>query len=141
MGHGNHWEAIGADTEEAITHWIPKVVSNGVLTAATKFDFDDGETPPREEEAVGIVYPQTPLRFLAIVATDSTQEPPSRFLFSGYPFLFEGCPQKIEIERVEDWANPLEGLVHGTTEGGAGVCFFDPLYFLNKAKYQVGSSF
>lgn len=60
MGHGNHWEAIGGEAEEVVAHWIPVVVSNGVLTASTKFDLDDGENPQREEEAFGIVYPQTP---------------------------------------------------------------------------------
>lgn len=141
MGHGNHWQAISGDTEKAYTHWIPTILAKGKLTDSKMFDFSDGESLPREEKAVGIVYPETPLRFLALVATDSVANPPTNVLFSTYPLLFEGCPNSIKIDSVEDWGDPVEGIISGGTEGGAEVSFFDPFYFLNKSKYQIGTSY
>ncbi len=140
MGHGSHWEAVAGATENAIKEWIPTVVQKGSILGDSTFVFDDGENPPREEKCIGIVYPDGPMRFLALISTDSLSDPKSNFLFSAFPFPHEGCLNSIEIDSIEDWCNPIEGIVEGSTKGGASVSFFDPLYFLNKSRYQSGVS-
>lgn len=140
MGHGSHWEAVAGATENAIKEWIPIVVQKGSIVGESTFLFDDGENPSRDEKCFGIVYPDGPMRFLALISTDSLSEPKSNFLFSAFPFPYEGCVNTIEINSSEDWCNPIEGIIEGSTSGGASVCFFDPLYFLNKPRYESGSS-
>lgn len=140
MGHGSHWEAIAGSTETAIKEWIPTIVQNGSIVGDSIFLFDDGENPPRDEKCIGIVYPEGPMRFMALISTDSLSDPKSNFLFSAFPFPHEGCLNPIEIDSIEDWCNPVEGIIEGSTKGGASVSFFDPLYFLNKSRYRSGVS-
>ncbi|MDX2082079.1 MAG: hypothetical protein SFU53_14940 [Terrimicrobiaceae bacterium] len=140
MGHGSHWESVTGSAEDAIKEWIPTVIQKGTMVGESTFLFDDGEYPPRLEKCFGIVYPGDSMRFLALISTNSLSDPKSNFLFSAFPFPHDGPVNSIEIDSVEDWCNPIEGIVEGTTKGGASVSFFDPFYFLNKSRYRNGDS-
>lgn len=140
MGHGNHWEAVVGASDDAIMQWIPTIVAKGTIVGDSTFLFDDGENPPREEKCFGILYPEGPMCFLALISTDSLKEPKTNFLFTAFPFPYEGCVNSIEIDAAQDWCNPIEGIIEGATKGGASVGFFDPLYFLNKSSYRSGVS-
>jgi hypothetical protein len=45
----------------------------------------------------------------------------------------------VEIERAEEWCNPIEGIIHGSVMGVA-LAFFDTYFFKNRNVYQPGQS-
>jgi hypothetical protein len=79
------------------------------------------------------------LRYLALVSTDSSEPGKNKFLYSAYPFCFDGCPNQIEIELIEP--ESIEGIIHGSYDGGGSVAFFDPLFFLNRDRYSAGQTY
>ena len=139
MIHGNHWEAITGNAEESLERFVPATLANGALTEETQFVLtrDDGGEQP--ETVIGATYPETPLRCLALISTNSAEPGANRFLYSAYPFCAEGLPNNIEIDSLE--ADNIEGIVHGSCESGAAIDFFDPLFFLNRGKYEMGKTF
>ena len=141
-GHGSHWTAAVPNREdntvEELLRWVCK---DGKTAGEAGFNFrlEDGST--RAEKAHGILHPDTPLRYLLLVVTDSSRGKEQNEVASGYPYCLDGCVNRIRVDEITTWRNGVEGIVHGTMRGGQGVNFFDVDYFKNHAVYQPGKAY
>lgn len=141
MGHGNHWEAIGADIDATVLEILPKVVQKGKLAGEKQFDQPLEHGGTRRETAYAIIYPDTPLSYLTLVTTDSTGPEVANNVVSGYPYCSAGVTNRILVDEVKPWEGPIEGIICGTTVGGASVAFFDPDFYKNRHIYKVGKAY
>lgn len=141
MGHGNHWDALEGDVERTVARIIPMVLDSGKIIDSVSFQYEPEDGPPRIETAHAFEHPPTPLRFMALVATDSSGPETRNFLFSAYPFCADGCVNRIRFNEAVDWCNPIEGIVHGTFNDCAHVSFFDVDYYKNGKGYEPGKEY
>ena len=140
MGHGNHWEAITGSAEESVGTLLPATVAKGKPTPKIQFLLPQEDGTKTEEIMIGMEYPETPLRYLAVIESDSVKK--SNFVSTAYPYCFEGCSHRIKIEKLEpDADGGCEGIILGDFEGRASVAFFDPLFFLNQSNYKLGEEY
>lgn len=141
MGHGNHWETVENDIEALLPRIIPAVIANGEILGESPFEHttEDGRT--LTEKVTAIAFPATPLHYLVLVASDSSKRKQSNYVFSAYPYCADGVINRIRINKVEPWCNPIEGIINGTCRGGASVAFFDPDYYKNRHIYKPGKAY
>ena len=141
MGHGNHWEAIIPDIAATLSDLLPTVVRKGTLAGESAFDQPLPSGGTRPEKAFALTYPDTPLRFLTLVATDTSRPEPANVVDSAYPYCAEGLTNRILIDEVKPWLGPIEGILSGTSRGGATVTFFDPDFYKNRHRYHPGKAY
>lgn len=82
---------------------------------------------------------QGDIRFMGLVFNSSSTG--ENIFASAYPFAVRGTSHQIEIEAVTPWDYGLEGVIEGRTTFGSEISFFDPLFFINKHRYQRGRSY
>ena len=141
-GHGSHWTAAvpnrDDNTVEELLRWVCK---NGKIAGEAEFDFRFKNGSTRPEKAYGILHPDTPLRYLLLVISDSSRGKGQNEVASGYPYCMDGGINRIRVDQITTWSNCVEGIVHGTMRGGQNVNFFDVDYFKNHAIYQTGKAY
>ena len=139
--HGDHWQAAlpdhGPDDVEAVLHWVCR---EGKMAGEAGFDFPLPDGCTRPETVYALIHPDTPLRYLLLVISDTSRGERQNEVASGYPCM-DGCVNRIRVDALTPWANGIEGLVHGTSLGGASVSFFDPDFYKNRARYQPGQAY
>ena len=134
MGYGAQWEACFGDIKKVVD-LVPEIVQSGVFAKAL-----GGNDPDAEREGVdyyALEYGDSPLRSIAIIERDSVK---GGLIFNGaFPFLQEGVPSVLKIQKLMvDEMEPTEAVLECTTEDGAHVSFFEPLYLCNREVYKVG---
>jgi hypothetical protein len=139
--HGDHWTAALPNQEnrstEELLRWVCK---EGSMAGEAGFDLrlNDGSTRP--EKVYAIIHPDTPLRYLLLVMSDSSRGERKNEVASGYPYM-DGCVNRVRVDEIKTWANGIEGVVHGTARGGAAVSFFDTDFYKNCGIYQPGKAY
>lgn len=111
MTHAEHWSAVLGDRESSLATLLPRTIERGALVAEATVHLDDERgSNSRRETGFALKYPATPLRYLALCATDSTGPVIERELVTAYPFCAEGLEAELEVDevvRVPD--DPMEG--------------------------------
>ncbi|AFZ37935.1 hypothetical protein Sta7437_4471 [Stanieria cyanosphaera PCC 7437] len=142
MGHGDSWQAINPNLD--IDEICCKIGQAAKIDDSVFFqEVDDTETI-KEKVAVGLSYAETPLRYFMLCATKfipEADEETTYYVYSAFPWCAEGIVSSLEVCEVGDWCNPIEGRIKASTLGGASINFFDPHYYKNKQKYQVGKHY
>jgi hypothetical protein len=82
--------------------------------------------------------PQGDLRTIAHLI--KTSERTNFYLHSAFPWLAVGAPARLTVYGINTDLFTLEGFIEAGVNGRS-VTFFDPLFALNKAKYQVGREY
>lgn len=136
-GHGNHWECIFEDVGGAISRWLPEVLSRGRLVGPLRPDaagLADGET-------VGIAYPDTPLRALALISGQDHDGTTENVFASGYPWAASGIPQRLILDEVLPWQGGIEAWLRTSFPGGDGpeLTFFDTLFHAHRQRLELGA--
>lgn len=138
MVHGEQWSALTDDRRltEALIPTLLELGSAGNEAAVTFFD----QGVPRKEVGFTITYPETPLRFIALCATNSATEERYREFNTAFPLCHEGIESEFEIDEVlPDPEDPMEGgLCVGTLDGAGLIYLVDPFFFVNRDKYAPG---
>ncbi len=133
--HGNHWGCVLEDIESLPDHLLPQIVEQGHV-------IDDRKPGPLAEgEAIGITWPETPLRFLSLIGGISDGAGDSaNALVSAYPYANRGVKHRLIIEEILPWSNGLEGCLRVTFRNDAGpsLTFFDTRFYANRGRYRVG---
>lgn len=127
-GHGNHWNAVLMKENQ-----LP-----ALLVKAINTDVDDtvlvGISP-----YIGLLGFKPPVRVLSLLKREDKEKRIA--LWSAYPLLQVNNPIEVTLKGIEEWPNGVEAVLIGSTEHGADLSFFDTLYFQNKNKYKVGSTY
>jgi len=139
--HGDHWEAIEGDAEKTVTHILPYAIEHGKVAGKSEFDCTGDDGVVRREKAFGLVHGEMPLRYFALICSNSGAAEPCNSVYSFYPFCASGITHRLTIEKLHPWENGVEGVVQASTESGALIWFFDPYFFKDKDTYQVGQSY
>lgn len=134
-GHGDHWETLYS-AEEYVQSKISRDIQEGrLIGTADCVDVEDGTD--RTEQVACLRWGNDRLAHQILVVSNSARQ--SNFLFSGYPIVLNGAPNKVTISKVEPWEYGIEGWVHGSvTSEGASICFFDTMYFAGTAALTQG---
>ena len=141
MGHGNHWGAIEEPVDELIPKIIPEVLAKGQLSEPYPFKFQKENEKLKAFDALAAVMPSdTPLRYMVLLARENLKKGPKSFVFSAYPWCFEGTTNSLEVDKIEPWCNPIKGIIHANYQG-AIVSFFDAEFYKNRTRYEVGKSY
>lgn len=137
MVHGDQWRAV-AESVEFVREMVPRLLERGRLVAEADVEIRGEDGVARAESGFALAYPDTPLRYLALCATNSAGSEIFREFINGSPFCAEGVEAELEIEEVLPDEDPMEGgLVLATRDGGL-MWLVDPLFFANRALYQPG---
>lgn len=138
MFHRDQWKAI-FETEGLAERFLHKLLEAGSLVAQYNVELPGEDGIGRTEEGFALAYPATPLRYLALCATNSSGSELTRELQAAFPWCAEGIESEFEIESVlPDAEDPMEGgLVVATSFGGL-LWLVDPLFFTNRHRYARG---
>ena len=131
MAHGDHWEAITGNAEEAFAQIIPRAISNGRLVGTSgEFLFQHDDGPELPERISGLVYPEdTPLRFIVLACSDSTKAGKAAVLYTAYPLLFEGCRAVVTLRECQELEMQHEATIRAELDNQGLIWFFDPFFF------------
>lgn len=125
-GHGNTWSAVaGKDFDVA-------ALAKKVVETTKESDVRN------KNDFAGIISFDAPIRALALIHIDPKKEHSE--LYSLYPFLQISNPLAIEVDKIDEWSNGVEAVIEGSING-IKISFFEPLYFLNKGRYEVGKNY
>ncbi|CUW37141.1 conserved protein of unknown function [Magnetospirillum sp. XM-1] len=134
-GHGSHWKCLVEDLDKAEDEWLRPTLTNGRV-------IDKWSSGPLAmREAVGIAWPDTPLRILSIVVGETGQDgQPGNVFASAFPWAAHGTRHCLVIDNVQSWSNGLEGWITASFPEGDGpsLTFFDTRFYANKDRYAVG---
>lgn len=139
MAIGNYWEAVlprGASAPP-----LQRIIEETATIARDQFpswrlEPDGKDLGPAEFTCLG--SPQGDLRTIAHLIKTSER---ANFCFhSAFPWLAVGAPALLTVYGINTDIFALEGFVEAGINGRS-VTFFDPLFALNKAKYQVGRQY
>jgi hypothetical protein len=79
MGHGEQWGAIFGDDQDSTTPLLYEVLESGRLVAEADVELRGDDGVLRTESGLALAYPATPLRYLALCATNSAGPEMTRF--------------------------------------------------------------
>jgi len=77
-----------------------------------------------------------PVRHLVIALRDSVARKSA--LFSAYPVVVGGAEVDLTVTKIEAWPGGVEGTISGFFDDRQEFVFFEPLFFLNRSKYEIG---
>lgn len=139
MNHGEHWSAIQSDTEELIEQLLPVVLQEGKLGRQSRLPVPGPDDVVRVEELAELLYGDGPLRFAALVATDSSQSSETRYLYASFPMCWEGTTCSISFLETQHSDDGVEAVVSGNYGGADGglLWFYDAHYFAHKETYHA----
>lgn len=144
MVHGDHWDAIFDDQEQVMDQVLVPLLESGNVVAQARHEIPDESGVPILKTVFALDWPETPLRYMAICATDpAANEPEDDLLHTFFPFCAEGVEVDLRIEGVHaDEGDPLEGGVIAYAEHARMVVsLWDPLFFLQRAYYEIGKTY
>lgn len=136
MGHGDHWEAVEKDYENFVGEMLPRICQSGTLVGKNAFTHTLDEVSNKTGVVYGLQYLEPPLNIMGLVVSGGEEN--SNELWSSYPVCAEGISSRVVIDEVKPWESGIEGTIKGHFPEGGMVFFFDPYFFLNKDRYQVG---
>ncbi|MCP4327533.1 MAG: hypothetical protein GY791_03745 [Alphaproteobacteria bacterium] len=140
MGHGAHWHCIYEDIKTFIDEELPELVNS--LNIILEEDWTgapgviNGVTP---DQIIYLSEADGDLRHLLLVARDKEAE--QNTLVSAYPFCCTGIVHDVTLADIDEDTRGVEGRLSGTIDGSSRITFFDALYGLNRAKYQIGQTY
>ncbi len=119
--HGNHWDCVTQSGDEIVqsVEWALKETKSP----------DVREWNGRE---VAAYVPESRSLTACTITLD-------RSVCTAYPMAVDGVVHEVTVQRVEEWANDLEGQVVGSV-GDAALAFFDTRYYRNGDHYREGGS-
>lgn len=131
--HGSHWGSFSPDDIEGLIHrLLPTMLEQGTLLACAEMKAgSNGDAG----QVCGLTWPDTDLRGLCLCSRAAGAG--SFDLESAYPFAAVGVRHRLTIEKIEEWENRIEALLHVSFEG-VHFAFFDTRYFENKSHYREG---
>ena len=138
--HGGHWECLYETAEwfasERLGSLIQETPLHRSLSWAEPCQIFEG----RQVDGLhSFCDDQGDIRFMGLVFNSS--ETGENLFASAYPFAVNGVTHRIEISEINSLEYRTEGVIEGLTELGSRISFFDPLFFLNKDRYQVGQAY
>ncbi len=117
--HGNHWGCVTQSTDEIIqsVEWALK-------------EAETADVRERNGREIAAYIPESRSLTTCAITLD-------RSVSTGYPVAVDGVVHEVTVQRVEEWANELEGQVVGSI-GDAALAFFDTRYYRNGDRYREG---
>jgi hypothetical protein len=132
-GHGDHWSCIEKDVGRLISNWLPVILANGQPADPRERSSDGHVRPLAKDEAVGITFPQTDLRALALLGIGRDEgDDPHYLVLSAYPFAARGVHHRLTIENISPCQAGLEAWIEAGWNEGPSVTFFDTRYYANR---------
>ncbi|HYW44832.1 MAG TPA: hypothetical protein VE959_18365 [Bryobacteraceae bacterium] len=137
MAIGNYWECVipeGTDTP------LQRIV--GESTTLARQHFSSWRFKPDGEDLGGADFACMGFAtgdIRAIVHLVKPRSVPSFYLHSAFPWLAAGASARLRLYDSVTNHFGLEGFIAAGIDNGPSVIFFDPLYALNKGKYEIGS--
>lgn len=141
--HGNHWGAVEEDVTSYVQEMIPLIAREGTLLGKNSFRHELEGLPIKEGTVYGLKYPErSPVCFIALVVGGCYEEyhEDYRELWTAYPFCSEGVVHRMIVGGALAEPNGIEGTVEVYTEQTESIIFYDPLFFLNKDRYEPGET-
>ena len=126
-GHGDHWNSvIEGFTDTKIGEVLTEITNTGEKVLKSS----DGQY------ALIIKY-QSPIQGASLVRiVDGKNQ-----LVSAFPILRVDNILHITIESISPNDEAGEGYIQGTARSGIELDFFDPLFCINRSKYEIGKEY
>ena len=144
QGHGDHNDCLcePGKSQEFLTTWIPKSISDGELIGATANPVacDFGKDMPNKMPILFLGDKKSHLRLEIMLAVNEKGK--QNTLVSVYP-EYDGTEVKVRLTAIHEWAAGVEATLEGEILGEAAreIAFFDTRYALNKGRYEVGNTY
>jgi len=140
MNHRLHWTPFFDDPQRDVPAVIRRVIQEGTVVGRTEVELVDSVGIPRLETAKALAAGATPLRYLVIVATDSSNDSIAGNVYSAIPFCADGEVVELEVCEVSpDTELPtLEGNLQLAQSEGGLLWATDPFFFVNRSRYRIG---
>ncbi|HET8654485.1 MAG TPA: hypothetical protein VFL93_03040 [Longimicrobiaceae bacterium] len=136
MVHGEQWSAVFEDVPGATAPLLPEILERGTYVGEGEVELEGGDGVVRMETGFALAYPETPLRYLALCATNSAGPEPTREFVTAFPWCAEGVEADLEIEEVlADRDDPMEGGLEVAAPGGGLMWLVDPFFFQHRHLY------
>jgi len=132
MGHGDHWRCIFPELENGIGAALEWVSQGTVLGQREYLSLAVPGGDAGASVSV-IAWPKTGLHANYVIVRDKRTG--KAYLHSAFPAVGGGCRHRIRIDSVHEVSYSLEARISGVL-GDAAVTFFDPLYSLNRGRYN-----
>jgi len=134
IGHGDHWDAFGVNSEQ-IAEIIQKTIQNGSVLREYVYKF-----PESNEATFPLIYPENnSVQVCSLHLSNSKEQ--SVMLKSIFPF-FGGYKNSVVIHGKYSWGNDLEGeievMAEGITDGRENISFFSPFFIQNFEDIDTG---
>ena len=140
-GHGDHWECIYESVEGFFENSVERVLGQNV----TPLPHHQHE-PPYSIDNLGEIIASSAyaeevgaLRHMFLTWKRPNDEP--GILVSAFPWAHDGMGYEIEVSEVVDLGNYAEGMIIGSLPQGAALSFFDPLFYRNSGRYELGNRY
>jgi hypothetical protein len=140
MAIGNYWECVLP--EGTGTPPLQRIVGESTPLAQQHFSswrFNPGGNDVGGAEFACMGFTTGELR--AIIHLVKPQGRPNFYLHSAFPWLAAGALARLTLYQADTDHFGLEGFIDAGIHDGSSVKFFDPLYALNKGRYEVGSQY